>query len=104
MRSGGPAGSFHSPTIPVPPPLRCPLIPAHPPNGLGHSKPRKGGRAPFGTPGRGLAHALCAPKLRKAGVVERPLDGQLSDFEKALGGSATPGAGTFGGCGRIERL
>ncbi len=42
------------------------------------------GSAPFGTPGRGLAHALCAPTLRKVGVVERPLDGQQSDFEKAL--------------------
>ncbi len=72
----------------VPSPLGCPLIPIHPPNGLGHPKPREGGSAPFGTPGRGLAHALCAPTLRKVGGVERPLDGQLSDCEKARPGQA----------------
>ncbi len=79
------------PTRPVRPAAmktgRGDLQKATPPEIQGHPKPRKGGSAPFGTPGRGLAHALCAPTLRKFGGMERPLDGQLPDFEKAL----TPG-------------
>ena len=57
---------------------------ATPPEIQGHPRPRERGSAQLGTPGRGLAHALYAPTLRKVGVVERPLDGQLSDFEMAL--------------------
>ena len=60
----------------------------------GHPKPRKGGSAPFGTPGRGLARAPWAPTRRKVGGVERPLDGQLPDFEKPLSPVRTwPGRG-----------
>ena len=36
----------------------------------GHPKPRKGGSAPFGTPGLGLPRALCAPTFREVGPVE----------------------------------
>ena len=81
---------------------RVDLQKATPPEIQGHPSvlggPRRG-PAPVQPPGRGLAHALCAPTLRKVGVVERLLDGQLSNFEKALAVMG-PAAGKLGDRGR----
>ena len=55
---------------------------ATPPEIQGHPKPRKGGSGPFGTPGRGLSHFLCAPTLTKVDLWNHMLDGLVSGFEK----------------------
>ncbi len=83
----GRLGSFHSPTIPVPPPLRCPRN-SHPPaQWIGAPQTPQKGALPPSEPPAGAFRAPCAPlRSGKSDLWNHMLAGLVPDFEKALRG------------------